>query len=80
MAPRPTVPLTGPDVWDGSTLAASPEHWLRRLTADELGALDDAATRLVASGWPDALSDLGDLGDLEVARDRCGHAAGRRKE
>lgn len=52
--PRPTAPLSGPDAWRGATLAASPEVWLRRFTDDELAALDDAAARLVATGWPDA--------------------------
>jgi len=50
----PTAPLTGPDAWRGSLLAASPGTWSRRLTADELAALDDAARRLVATGWPAA--------------------------
>jgi alpha-ketoglutarate-dependent taurine dioxygenase len=54
MLDRPTAPLTGPDVWCGAELAAAPERWLRRLTADQLGALDDAAARLVAGGWPPA--------------------------
>ncbi len=52
MLDRPTAPLTGPDVWRGAELVAAPERWLRRLTADQLGALDDAAARLVAGGWP----------------------------
>jgi hypothetical protein len=54
--PHPTAPLTGPDVWRGSVLAASPEAWQRRLTAGELAALDTAATRLLATGWPHAAS------------------------
>jgi len=52
MPDRPTAPLIGPDVWRGAELAAAPERWLQRFTADQLGALDDAAARLVASGWP----------------------------
>jgi len=55
--PRPTAPLTGPDVWRGAELAASPAAWLHRLTGDELAALDDAAARLVAAGWPAAALD-----------------------
>jgi hypothetical protein len=51
---RPTAPLTGPDAWSAVELAASPERWQRRLADDELAALDDAAARLVAAGWPDA--------------------------
>jgi hypothetical protein len=56
---RPTAPLTGPDAWRGAELAASPDAWLARFTADELAALDDAAARLLASGWPalDPMSD-----------------------
>jgi hypothetical protein len=49
---RPTAPLTGPDAWRGAELAAAPERWLRRFTAAELDALDDAGARLVAGGWP----------------------------
>lgn len=51
---RPTAPLTGPDVWRGAELAATPARWLRRFTGDELAALDDAAARMVAGGWPAA--------------------------
>ena len=49
---RPTAPLTGPDVWRGSALAASPETWQRRLTRGELAAVDAAASHLLAAGWP----------------------------
>lgn len=52
MLDPPTAPLTGPDVWRGAELAAAPERWRQRLTADLLGALDDAAARLIAGGWP----------------------------
>lgn len=52
MPPHPTAPLTGPDVWRGAELAATPAVWLVRFTGDELAALDDAAARLVAGGWP----------------------------
>jgi hypothetical protein len=51
---RPSVPLTGPDVWRGADLAATPQAWLRRLTGDELAALDDAMARLLTTGWPNA--------------------------
>ena len=55
MAPnRPTALLTGPDVWRGPVLAASPQTWLRWFTGNELAALDDAAARLLATGWPKA--------------------------
>jgi len=58
MAPnRPTAPLTGPDVWRGAELAASPQTWLRWFTGNELGALDDAAARLLATGWPNTAVD-----------------------
>jgi hypothetical protein len=57
MLDRPTAPLTGPDVWRGAELAAAPERWLLRLTADQLGALEDAAARLVAGGWPSPGAD-----------------------
>jgi len=50
----PSAPLTGPDAWRGDALAARPETWLQRFTADELGALDDAADRMIAQGWPHA--------------------------
>jgi hypothetical protein len=50
--PRPTAPLTGPDVWRGAALAASPDTWLRSFTADELAAIEEAAARLLATGWP----------------------------
>lgn len=53
---RPTAPFTGPDAWRGSLLAASPGTWSRRFTGDELAALDDAARRLLATGWPAAPS------------------------
>lgn len=52
MPEAPTAPLTGPDVWRGAELAATPARWLQRFTADQLGALDDAADRLVGTGWP----------------------------
>jgi hypothetical protein len=52
MMPRPTAPLTGPDAWLGSELAGSPESWLVRLTADQIAAIDEAAGRLIATGWP----------------------------
>ncbi|HEY0993376.1 MAG TPA: TauD/TfdA family dioxygenase [Kofleriaceae bacterium] len=51
---RPLAPLTGPDAWRGADLAATPEIWLRRFTAEEIAALDDAAARLIAAGWPHA--------------------------
>jgi len=50
--PHPTAPLTGPDVWSGRRLAASPELWLVPLTGDHLAALDEAAGRLLDTGWP----------------------------
>ncbi|HMG55374.1 MAG TPA: TauD/TfdA family dioxygenase [Kofleriaceae bacterium] len=56
MSHRPTAPVTGPDVWRGDELAAAPDRWLRRFTGDELAALDDAAARLLAAGWPSATS------------------------
>lgn len=49
---RPTAPLTGPDAWRGSVLAAAPQVWTRRFTGDELSALDAAAEQLLAAGWP----------------------------
>jgi hypothetical protein len=51
---RPTAPLAGSDAWRGADLAAAPERWLQSFTADELAALDDAADRLFAAGWPHA--------------------------
>ena len=51
---HPTAPLTGPDAWRGAALAASPDVWRRRLLTDELDALDTAADRLLAAGWPHA--------------------------
>ncbi|HEX2689571.1 MAG TPA: TauD/TfdA family dioxygenase [Kofleriaceae bacterium] len=58
MAPNhPTAPLTGSDAWRGSVLAATPEVWLRRFTQAELAAIEDIATYLVATGWPDAAID-----------------------
>jgi alpha-ketoglutarate-dependent taurine dioxygenase len=53
----PTAPLTGRDAWRGAELAADPRQWLHRFTADELAALDAAAARLVAAGWPAAALD-----------------------
>lgn len=50
--PRPTAPLTGPDVWRGSVLTASPQVWIRWFTGNELTALDNAAERLLSTGWP----------------------------
>jgi hypothetical protein len=50
----PSAPLTGPDAWRGDALAARPETWQQRFTADELAALDDAADRMIAQGWPHA--------------------------
>jgi alpha-ketoglutarate-dependent taurine dioxygenase len=50
--PHPIAPLTGPDVWSGRQLAASPARWLVRLTDDQLAALDEAAVRLLDTGWP----------------------------
>lgn len=47
----PDGPLHGPDVWRGDTLTS--DHWRRALTADELGALDAAAARLLHAGWPE---------------------------
>src|SRR5688500_14342645 len=52
MPPRPLAPLTGPDAWRGVELAATPAAWQRPLTTNELAALDDAAARLIAAGWP----------------------------
>lgn len=53
MAPAiPDGPLTGRAAWRGDELAARPASWRRALTARELGALDDAAARLLAAGWP----------------------------
>jgi Taurine catabolism dioxygenase TauD, TfdA family len=54
---RPTASLTGPDAWRGAELAASPQTWLRWFTGNELGALDDAAARLLATGWPNTSVD-----------------------
>lgn len=48
----PDGPLTGRDAWRGEDLARQPELWRRTLTADELAALDEAATTLLAAGWP----------------------------
>ncbi len=48
----PERPLTGRDAWRGEELAGAPEQWRRALTADELAALDEAADRLLAAGWP----------------------------
>jgi alpha-ketoglutarate-dependent taurine dioxygenase len=60
--PHPTAPLTGPDVWSGRQLAASPELWLVRLTDDQITALDEAAGRLLDTGWPAVSTrSLGDL-------------------
>jgi hypothetical protein len=56
MLPRPTTPLTGPDAWRGAALAAVPNTWRRPLAVRELAALDDAADRLLAAGWPYAAS------------------------
>src|SRR5262245_23634352 len=50
----PSAPLTGPDAWRGDALAARPESWQQRFTPDELAALDDAADRMIAQGWPHA--------------------------
>jgi hypothetical protein len=50
----PSAPLTGPDAWRGDELAARPETWQQRFTADELAALDAAADRMIALGWPHA--------------------------
>lgn len=49
---EPPGPLTGPDAWRGSDLAAAPERWLRQLSRDELAVIDAAAARLIADGWP----------------------------
>jgi TfdA family taurine catabolism dioxygenase TauD len=57
MPPHPSAPLTGPDVWHGAALAATPDAWLRRLAPDELAALDTAAAQLLATGWPRAALD-----------------------
>ena len=51
---RPIAPLTGPDAWRGADLAVASRFWLQRFTLDELAALDDAADRLLAAGWPHA--------------------------
>jgi hypothetical protein len=48
----PAGPVTGRDAWRGDELARAPELWRRALTGDELAALDDAAERLLAAGWP----------------------------
>jgi hypothetical protein len=48
----PPGPLTGRDAWRGEELARAPELWRRELTADERAALDEAADRLIAGGWP----------------------------
>jgi hypothetical protein len=55
MSLRPTAPLTGPDAWSATALAASTDAWRRPLTDDQTAALDDAAARLLAAGWPHAL-------------------------
>jgi alpha-ketoglutarate-dependent taurine dioxygenase len=52
MSLLPTAPVTGPDVWQGADLAANPGRWRRRFTGDELAAIDEAAARLIAAGWP----------------------------
>lgn len=54
LPPRPDGPLSGRDAWRGEELAAAPHLWRRALTASELRALDDAAGRLLAAGWPGA--------------------------
>lgn len=53
----PPGPLTGRDVWRGEELAAQPGLWRRAITAEELAALDEAADRLIAAGWPGAGSE-----------------------
>jgi hypothetical protein len=53
---RPTAPLTGPDAWCGSALAAAPEVWTRRFRGEELAALDAAAAHLLAAGWPGSVT------------------------
>jgi hypothetical protein len=60
LPPRPTAALTGPDAWRGATLAATPERWTRRFTADELAALDAAAEHVLAAGWPGVALDPAD--------------------
>src|SRR5690349_20410386 len=50
----PSAPLTGPDAWRGDDLAARPQICQERFTAEELAALDDAADRMIAQGWPRA--------------------------
>jgi len=66
----PTAQLVGPDAWRGSALAVAPEHWLQRFTSDQLAALDETATHLLATGWPKAASDASsaasDLADEHV--------------
>jgi hypothetical protein len=57
MIPRPTMPITGPEVWTGAELADRPTVWRAQLTGSELTDLDAAATDLIARGWPD-LVDL----------------------
>lgn len=69
--PRPTAPLTGPDVWHGAELAASPGAWLRRLTGDELAAIDAMAARLLATGWP-----AGAMAPIDAAPEAPGTASG----
>ncbi|HET7504455.1 MAG TPA: TauD/TfdA family dioxygenase [Kofleriaceae bacterium] len=66
MPSHPTAPLTGPDVWRGAALASSPASWQRRFTGDELAALDDAAGRLLAAGWPQVAPTAWDDGDLRA--------------
>ena len=64
MPPYPLAPLSGLDVWRGARLAAAPETWQRRLSADELAAIDAAATRLLAAGWPHAAPAPGAAGSI----------------
>lgn len=63
----PTGPLTGRDAWRGEELARAPELWRRALTADELAALDEAADRLLAAGWPGPGSERLRVADPSVS-------------
>lgn len=68
------MPLSGPDAWLGAELAASPEVWTRRFTAEELAALDGGADRLVARGWPGTANLTDEMGRRAVPSDGEGSA------
>jgi alpha-ketoglutarate-dependent taurine dioxygenase len=68
--PSPTSTLTGPDVWRGADLAAAPDRWLRRFTGDELAAIEAAADRLLATGWPAAAQAMGAMSSASGAAAR----------